>query len=81
MGPPVSMTSTLLTKVGSLTVGTMQWAEILTSMLPTPRAGTTLTPVGPDQLYLFGGSGHYTTYYNDILIFDLSKRLLSILEK
>ena len=51
----------------------MEWCEILTSMLPTPRAGTTLTPVGEDKLFLFGGSGHYTTYYNDILIYDLSK--------
>ena len=51
----------------------MEWCEILTSMLPTPRAGTTLTPVGENKLFLFGGSGHYTTYYNDILIYDLSE--------
>ena len=58
-----------------MTSATMEWSEILTSMLPTPRAGTTLTPVGEDKLFLFGGSGHYTTYYNDILIYDLSKLL------
>jgi len=48
------------------------WEVDVSSEVPSPRAGMTLTALN-DMLVLFGGSGPSSKFYNDIIIYDPSE--------
>ncbi len=63
-----------------LDTNTSTWSTpLIGGLSPHPRAGMTLTNIG-ETIYLFGGNGHSSKYFSDLIMLDRSKTTMTWVE-